>query len=229
MLQTMLWASFSLNKTTPWNIIVRRYHMFFISTLIMTKKCTPFCKPDASGDITFLGRIQSSTLIRRHCSSCIPKENCRMTTIRSCPHTYNNSTSTSSIKQEVPTKFFISSVELTTMLESCGHETFRWPHLYEIDLDFSTTYQFLGAKSVVANFLLQDGLFCRLVHIYVPPRERVKLIWESHYSRVAGHFGIEKKVAVLQKHFYWPKLRQDVNKYIRSCTAYVITKLTTKK
>jgi hypothetical protein len=34
---------------------------------------------------------------------------------------------------------------------------------------------------------------------------------------------------MLQKHFYWPKLRQEVNKYIRSCTACTISKLTTKK
>jgi hypothetical protein len=46
---------------------------------------------------------------------------------------------------------------------------------------------------------------------------------------VAGHFGIKKTVAVLQKHFYWPKLRQDVGKYIRSYTACAIAKPTTKK
>jgi hypothetical protein len=40
---------------------------------------------------------------------------------------------------------------------------------------------------------------------------------------VAGHFG------VLQKYFYWPKLRQNVNKYIRSCTACAIAKPTIKK
>jgi hypothetical protein len=57
----------------------------------------------------------------------------------------------------------------------------------------------------------------------------VKLIWEAHYSQVAGHFGIEKTVAVLQKHFYWLKLQQDVGKYIRSYTACAISKLTTKK
>jgi hypothetical protein len=57
----------------------------------------------------------------------------------------------------------------------------------------------------------------------------MKLIWESHYSRVAGHFGIEETMAVLQKHFCWLKLRQDVGKYIRSCTACTIAKLTTKK
>jgi hypothetical protein len=57
----------------------------------------------------------------------------------------------------------------------------------------------------------------------------VKLIWESHYNQVAGHFGVEKTVVMLQKHFYWPKLRQEVSKYIKSCTAYAIAKLTTKK
>jgi hypothetical protein len=66
-------------------------------------------------------------------------------------------------------------------------------------------------------------------YLCVPSSERVKMIWESHYSRVAGHFGIEKTVAMLQKHFYWPKLRQEVNKYIRSCTACAISKPTTKK
>jgi hypothetical protein len=71
---------------------------------------------------------------------------------------------------------------LTIVLDSCGHETSRWPQLYETDPDFTTTYQMLGAKEVVNNFHLQDGLLCRLGHICVPSSERVKLIWESHYS-----------------------------------------------
>jgi hypothetical protein len=89
------------------------------------------------------------------------------------------------------------------------------------DPDFSTTYQVLGENSVVTNFHLQDGLLCRLGHLCIPSSERAKLIWEAHYSRVAGHFGIEKTMAVLQKHFYWLKLRQDVDKYIRSSTSCI--------
>jgi hypothetical protein len=80
----------------------------------------------------------------------------------------------------------------------------------------------LGANTIVNNFHLQDGLLCRLGHICVPSSERAKLIWEAHYSQVAGHFGVEKTVAMLQKHFYWMKLRQQVNKYIRSCTACIL-------
>jgi hypothetical protein len=52
------------------------------------------------------------------------------------------------------------------------------------------------------------------------------MIWEAHYSQMIGDFGMEKIVVVLQKHFYWPKLQQDVSKYIRSCTAYAIAKPT---
>jgi hypothetical protein len=83
-------------------------------------------------------------------------------------------------------------VELTTVLDSCSHETSRWPQLYETNSDFATTYQMLGANAVVDNFHLRDGLLCPLGHICVPSTERVKLIWESHYNRVAGHFDRQK-------------------------------------
>jgi hypothetical protein len=46
---------------------------------------------------------------------------------------------------------------------------------------------------------------------------------------VAGHFDIQKTVAMLHKHFYYLKLGQTVNKYIGSCTAYAIAKSTTKR
>jgi hypothetical protein len=54
---------------------------------------------------------------------------------------------------------------LTTVLDSCDHETSRWPQLYETDADFATAYQMLGANVIVDNFHLQDGLLCCLGHI----------------------------------------------------------------
>ena len=102
MLHTMLWAPFSLSTATPWPIIVIHYQMLSISTLLMTRKCTPLWKPVTNGEITILGRRHSSTLIISHYSSCRHKANYKMTTIKSSPHTYNNSTSTSSIKHEAP-------------------------------------------------------------------------------------------------------------------------------
>jgi len=55
------------------------------------------------------------------------------------------------------------------------------------------------------------------------------MIWEAHYSRVAGHFRVEKTMVVLQKYFYWLKLPQDVGKYIRSYTTCAIAKPPIKK
>jgi hypothetical protein len=88
---------------------------------------------------------------------------------------------------------------LATMFHSCGHEASKWPQLYQQYPDF-------GIGMTVTNFHIQDGLLCHLGHLGVPTSERAKLIWKSHYSRMAGHFFMEKIVVVIQKHFYWPKI-----------------------
>jgi hypothetical protein len=46
---------------------------------------------------------------------------------------------------------------------------------------------------------------------------------------MAGHFGVEKTMAMLHKYFYCLKIRQKFNKYIRSCTACAISKPAIKK
>jgi hypothetical protein len=117
--------------------------------------------------------------------------------------------------------FFVLNVQMK-LLQVCG------PLLMAIVQQLPLClYELQG--SVVLTFHLQDALLCHLGHLCVPPSERAKMIWEVHYSRVAGHFGVEKTVAVLQKYFYWPNLRQDVGKYIKSCTACAISKTTIKK
>jgi hypothetical protein len=55
------------------------------------------------------------------------------------------------------------------------------------------------------------------------------MIWEAHYIQVERHFGVDKTVVVLQKHFYWPKIQQDVNKYIIYFTSCAISKPAIKK
>jgi hypothetical protein len=118
---------------------------------------------------------------------------------------------------------------LTIVLHSYGHEASKWPQIYQQDLDFTTTYHLLGTGPTVTDFHIQDGLLCHMGHLHVPTRKHAKLIWEAHYSRMARHFGMEKIVVILQKHFYWPKIRQDVRKYIRYFTSCAISKPTIKK
>ena len=94
-----------------------------------------------------------------------------------------------------------------TVLNACGHETSRWSQIYANDPNFAISYQAVSEDTLVENFHLQVGLLCHLGHLCVPSSKRAKLIWESHYSRVAGDFGVDKMGAVLQKYFYWSKLR----------------------
>jgi hypothetical protein len=113
---------------------------------------------------------------------------------------------------------------LTTVLHFYGNEASKWPQIYQRDSDFATNYQLLGTCTNVTDFHIQDGLLCHLGHLCVLASECAKMIWEAHYSKMAGHFGMEKILAVLNKHFYWPKIRQDVNKCIKYCTTCVIAK-----
>ena len=96
---------------------------------------------------------------------------------------------------------------LTTVLNSCGHETSDWPLLYKSDPEFGHTYKALLGGMQVKKFHFQDALLCHPGHLCFPSSECAKMIWEAHYSRVAGNFGVEKTVAVLHKYFYWPNLR----------------------
>jgi hypothetical protein len=119
-------------------------------------------------------------------------------------------------------------VSLTTMRHSCGHEASEWPQIYQQDLYFSTAYHLFGIGTNVTDFHIQDRLLCHLGHLCVLANKHANLIWEPHYSQMAGHFGMDKTMAILRKHFYCPKLRQDVNKYIIYFTSYVISKPTIK-
>jgi hypothetical protein len=107
-----------------------------------------------------------------------------------------------------------------------GMRHLEWPQIYQQDPDFSTTYQLLGIGENITDFHIQDGLLCHLGHLCLLAIEHAKLIWEYHYSQMAWHFGMDKTMFILQKHFYWPKIQQVVNKYIRCCTTCAISKPT---
>jgi len=61
------------------------------------------------------------------------------------------------------------------------------------------------------GFLLFDNL------IYVPKCLRTRVLELHHDSVSAGHFGINKTVELISRNFWWPKLHNDVKKFIKSC------------
>jgi cytochrome c1 len=44
------------------------------------------------------------------------------------------------------------------------------------------------------------------------------LLQEAHSGGLMGHFGAKKTEQVLVNHFFWPKMRRDVERYIQRCT-----------
>jgi len=61
------------------------------------------------------------------------------------------------------------------------------------------------------GFLLFDNL------IYVPKKLRTRVLELHHDSVSAGHFGVSKTFDLINRNFWWPKLRLDVKNFIKSC------------
>lgn len=58
----------------------------------------------------------------------------------------------------------------------------------------------------------------------VPKERRQEIIRQHHDPPTCGHLGVYKTVNRLSMRYYWPKMRYDVAKYIKSCTICLKTK-----
>ncbi|KAL0391473.1 UNVERIFIED_CONTAM: hypothetical protein Slati_4532400 [Sesamum latifolium] len=70
------------------------------------------------------------------------------------------------------------------------------------------------------QFWLEDGLLITKENcLYVPKGGdlRKSLILECHDTLQAGHQGEERTYALVQRAYYWPQMRDDVETYVRTC------------
>jgi len=70
----------------------------------------------------------------------------------------------------------------------------------------------------IENFSLSNGFLLFQNKLYVPINSRSFALKLCHDSPSAGHFGIRKTTNLLNRDFWWPSLRSDAKKYVRSCT-----------
>jgi hypothetical protein len=69
------------------------------------------------------------------------------------------------------------------------------------------------------KFVLNDGLLFRANYLCILVGSvRLLLIQEAHGGGLMGHFGTKKTEDVLASHFFWPKMRRDVEQYVARCT-----------
>ena len=49
---------------------------------------------------------------------------------------------------------------------------------------------------------------------------RLLLLQEAHGGGVMGHFGVKKMEDVLAAHFFWPRMRRDIERFVGRYTTY---------
>ena len=69
------------------------------------------------------------------------------------------------------------------------------------------------------HFHMQDGFLFRANKLCIPASSvRLLLLQEAHGGGLMGHFGVYKTHEVLAAHFFWPRMRRDVERLVAHCT-----------
>ncbi|KAI2651025.1 Transposon Tf2-11 polyprotein [Labeo rohita] len=59
---------------------------------------------------------------------------------------------------------------------------------------------------------------------FITAEERIPLIHSSHTSLGTGHPGTNRTLSLLKEWFWWPRMEQDVQRYVRGCRECAISK-----
>ena len=88
-----------------------------------------------------------------------------------------------------------------------------------------------GLKNVNKSTTMEDDLLFVKGRWYVPSNKELKnrILKVEHDSRVAGHFGQFQTPEQIKANFYWPKMDQEVEEYVRSCDSCQQNKATRHK
>ncbi|KAK1633014.1 hypothetical protein QYE76_007329 [Lolium multiflorum] len=90
--------------------------------------------------------------------------------------------------------------------------------LYATDHDFAEPYRLFALGKAWEKYHIHDGFLFRANKLCVPKSSvRLLLLQESHAGGLMGHFEREKTLLMLTDHFYWPKMRRDVDRYVKRC------------
>ena len=69
------------------------------------------------------------------------------------------------------------------------------------------------------KFVVNDGFVFRANKLCIPASSvRLLLLQEAHGGGLMGHFGAKKTEDILADHFFWPKMRRDVERFVSRCT-----------
>jgi hypothetical protein len=112
----------------------------------------------------------------------------------------------------------IVSASVILKHNSIMHESYV--EQYSLYVDFKKVYAnlFHSNKVEELDYHVHDKLLYHLGKLCIQQGERVNIIKETHSPLIAGHFGVGKMVANLQRYCYWPKMNGSVSRYARGCS-----------
>jgi hypothetical protein len=109
-----------------------------------------------------------------------------------------------------------------TMLSQLDHQIFgleSLKELYATDFDFKDAYEYCREGRIWNKYVLHDGLLYHANKLCVPASSvRLLFLLEAHGGGLMGHFGVKKIEDVLATHFFSPKMKHDVERYMLWCT-----------
>jgi hypothetical protein len=98
-----------------------------------------------------------------------------------------------------------------------GLETIK--EQYALDTDFKDVLLNCKEGRTWNKFVINDVYVFRANRLCIPVGfVRHLLMQKAHGGGLMGHFGVKKMEDVLATHFFWPKMRRDVERFIARCT-----------
>ena len=89
-------------------------------------------------------------------------------------------------------------------------------------------------QGVEHDYFVQDGLLLRgwlplagtdvtgqVVQV-VMPEKYCDLVLKATRGKTSGHFGVKKTYNHVLQHFYWPRIKHDVARFVKSCHVYQV-------
>lgn len=103
--------------------------------------------------------------------------------------------------------------------------------LYDVGLDFFEAQRECRAPNLADHiskydeYLIQEGMLFKGIQLCFPRSSmRLNLIKEKHSGGLVGHFGIDKALSLLKEKCYWPKMYNDVQKFVKICGVCQVVK-----
>ncbi|KAL0396344.1 UNVERIFIED_CONTAM: Transposon Ty3-I Gag-Pol polyprotein [Sesamum calycinum] len=86
-------------------------------------------------------------------------------------------------------------------------------------------------SGLIQKYWLESGLlYAKGGRVFVPTGTlRRRLLRETHDPQWAGHPGIDRMIALLARRYYWPRMEEDVESYVRTCLVCQLDKVERKK